>query len=86
MVVGVILLDFAIQTVHVINQSLIVAARPDAASRLVGAYMFFYSLGSALGALAATQLYAHCGWYGVCAGGAAVSAAAFLYWSGTRHA
>lgn len=86
MVVGVILLDFAIQTVHVINQSLIVAARPDAASRLVGAYMCFYSLGSALGAFAATQLYAHCGWYGVCAGGAAVSAAAFLYWSGTRHA
>ena len=49
LIFGVILLDFAVQTVHVINQSLIVAARPEAASRLVGAYMCFYSLGSALG-------------------------------------
>lgn len=62
LIFGVILLDFAVQTVHVINQSLIVAARPEAASRLVGAYMCFYSLGSALGAIAATQLYTHWGW------------------------
>lgn len=85
LVFGVILLDFAIQTVHVINQSLLVAARPEAASRLVGAYMCFYSLGSALGAIAATQLYAHWGWQAVCYAGAAVSASAFLCWSGVRH-
>lgn len=84
LIFGVILLDFAVQTVHVINQSLIVAARPEAASRLVGAYMCFYSLGSALGAIAATQLYTHWGWQVVCAG-AAVSASAFLCWSGVRH-
>lgn len=86
LIIGVILLDFAIQTVHVINQSLIVAARPEAASRLVGAYMCFYSLGSALGAIAATQLYAHWGWQAVCYAGAAVSASAFLCWYGARHA
>ena len=85
LIIGVILLDFAIQTVHVINQSLIVAARPEAASRLVGAYMCFYSLGSALGAIAATQLYTHWGWQAVCYAGAAVSASAFLCWSGVRH-
>jgi len=39
MVIGVVLLDFAVQAVHVTNQSLIFAARPDAQSRLVGAYM-----------------------------------------------
>ncbi|MGJ0479086.1 MFS transporter [Pantoea agglomerans] len=86
LIVGVILLDFAIQTVHVINQSLLVAARPEAASRLVGAYMCFYSLGSALGAITATQLYAHWGWQAVCYAGAAVSASAFLCWYGARHA
>jgi len=86
LIVGVVLLDFAIQTVHVINQSLLVAARPEAASRLVGAYMCFYSLGSALGAIAATQLYAHWGWQAVCYAGAAVSASAFLCWYGSRHA
>ncbi|MEN4689214.1 MFS transporter [Pantoea agglomerans] len=85
LIFGVILLDFAVQTVHVINQSLIVAARPEAASRLVGAYMCFYSLGSALGAIAATQLYTHWGWQAVCYAGAAVSASAFLCWSGVRH-
>ncbi len=85
LIFGVILLDFAVQTVHVINQSLIVAARPEAASRLVGAYMCFYSLGSALGAIAATQLYTHWGWQAVCYAGAAVSASAFLCWSGVRQ-
>lgn len=85
LIFGVILLDFAVQTVHVINQSLMVAARPEAASRLVGAYMCFYSLGSALGAIAATQLYTHWGWQAVCYAGAAVSASAFLCWSGVRH-
>lgn len=85
LIFGVILLDFAVQTVHVINQSLIVAARPEAASRLVGAYMCFYSLGSALGAIAATQLYTHWGWQAVCYAGAAVSASAFLCWSGVRR-
>lgn len=80
LVVGVILLDFAVQAVHVTNQSLIFAARPDAQSRLVGAYMCFYSAGSALGAVAATQVYALWGWLAVCLLGAAISATAWLFW------
>ncbi|UZS68027.1 MFS transporter [Pseudomonas syringae] len=80
MVVGVVLLDFAVQAVHVTNQSLIFAARPDAQSRLVGAYMCFYSAGSGLGAIAATYTYAHFGWVAVCSLGAAISAVALLYW------
>lgn len=82
LIVGVIMLDFAVQTVHVTSQSIIIAARPEAASRLVGAYMCFYSVGSATGAIAATQLYALWGWQAVCCAGAAVSACAFLFWSG----
>ncbi len=78
-------LDFAVQAVHVSSQSLIIAARPAAASRLVGAYMCFYSLGSAAGAIVATQLYSHWGWQAVCLAGAAVSACAFLIWSGSRQ-
>jgi len=80
MVVGVVLLDFAVQTVHVTNQSLIFAARLDAQSRLVGAYMCFYSVGSGLGAIAATYTYAHFGWVSVCLLGAAISGMALLYW------
>jgi len=85
LVAGVIMLDFAVQTVHVINQSMIIAARPEAASRLVGAYMCFYSAGSAAGAIAATQLYALWGWQSVCYAGASVSACAFIFWFGSRQ-
>ena len=82
LVAGIIMLDFAVQTVHVINQSNLITARPEAASRLVGAYMCFYSIGSATGAIVATQLYACFGWQAVCSAGASVSACAFLIWLG----
>jgi len=85
LVCGVILLDFAVQAVHVTNQSLIFAARPDAQSRMVGAYMCFYSIGSALGAAAATQAYAHWGWWAVCLLGASISAVAFILWLLSSH-
>lgn len=83
--VGVIILDFAVQAVHVTNQSLIYALAPDAGSRLIGGYMIFYSVGSASGAIASTSLYAAAGWGAVCALGAAISGLALLLWAGTRH-
>nr|WP_246556705.1 MFS transporter [Bradyrhizobium liaoningense] len=79
-VAGVIMLDLGLQAVHVTSQSLIVAARPDAASRLVGGYMVFYSIGSAAGGIAATMVYAVAGWSGVCMLGSGISAAALLVW------
>jgi predicted MFS family arabinose efflux permease len=83
LVAGIILLDFAVQAVHVTNQSYLFAARPDAQSRMVGAYMCFYSAGSALGAAAATHIYAHWGWTAVSLAGALVSATALALWSVT---
>ncbi|MFU2325726.1 MFS transporter [Pseudomonas sp. NFX98] len=85
LVCGVVLLDFAVQAVHVTNQSLIFAARPDAQSRMVGAYMCFYSVGSALGAAAATQVYALWGWMAVSLLGALISATALVLWFLTLH-
>lgn len=79
-VIGVVMLDLAVQAVHVTNQSLIVAARPDASSRLIGGYMVFYSVGSGLGAIGSTMAYAAAGWIGVCVLGAAISASALLFW------
>jgi len=77
---GVIVLDFAVQAVRVTNQSLILAVRPNAQSRMVGAYMLFYSAGSALGAAAATQTYERYGWPAVSLLGASISATALLLW------
>ncbi|TWC07303.1 putative MFS family arabinose efflux permease [Bradyrhizobium macuxiense] len=79
-VVGVLMIDFAVQAIHVTNQSLIVAARPEAASRLVGGYMVFYSIGTGFGAISSTMAYAAAGWIGVCVLGAAISAVALLFW------
>ncbi|MEU2364188.1 MFS transporter [Streptomyces noursei] len=85
LVAGVILLDLAVQAVHVTNQTLIYALHPDAGSRLIGGYMVFYSIGSATGALAATALYTAAGWGAVCALGAAFSGAGLALWALTRH-
>ncbi|WP_449394423.1 MFS transporter [Devosia riboflavina] len=85
LVVGVILLDLAVQAVHVTNQSIILDRHPEARSRLIGGYMVFYSFGSAIGAVAATMAYAQDGWQGVVILGAGFSALGLLIWAGTRH-
>lgn len=82
---GIVLLDAAVQAVHVTNQSLILAVRPEARSRLTAGYMMFYSFGSAAGSIASTMTYHAAGWTGVCLLGAAVSAAALLFWLFTRR-
>jgi predicted MFS family arabinose efflux permease len=82
---GIIVLDFAIQAVHVTSQTLIFGLRPEARSRLVAAYMVFYSAGSAVGAISATLAYAHAGWAGVSVLGALTSAAAYAVWASTRN-
>ena len=80
LIIGVIILDLGAQAIHVTNQSMIFNARPDSHSRIVGCYMLFYAIGSGLGALASTALYAAYGWTGVCALGAGVSLAALGFW------
>jgi MFS family permease len=54
---------------------------PSARSRLVGAYMVFYSIGSAGGAISSTFVYARAGWTGVCVLGAAISGSALALWA-----
>ncbi|WP_420227552.1 MFS transporter [Pigmentiphaga litoralis] len=80
LIVGIVLLDVGGQALHVTNQSLIFRDRSGDHSRLVGAYMLFYSVGSGAGALASTVTFAHAGWYGVCVLGAGVSATAGVFW------
>ena len=80
LILGIVALDLAGQAIHVTNQSLIFKHDSDAHSRLVACYMLFYAVGSGLGAIAATSVYALAGWHGVCALGAAVSLMALLFW------
>ncbi|WP_339545201.1 MFS transporter [Pseudomonas sp. RA_35y_Pfl2_P32] len=83
LLLGVITFDLGLQAMHVTSQSLIYGVRPEAQSRLTAGYMLFYSIGSALGSLASTAVYAWAGWLGVCLLGAGINALALVYWLST---
>jgi predicted MFS family arabinose efflux permease len=80
LVVGVIALDFAVQAVHVTSQNLIVAHDPESAGRIIGSYMVFYSLGSAIGAISTTVVFHAAGWGAASVLGGAYATAALSVW------
>lgn len=84
-IVGVIVLDFAVQAAHVSNQALLTAAYSDRTSSVIGGYMIFYSLGSALGATATTTMYATSGWTGSAVLGACFALDGLLTWALSRR-
>lgn len=81
LIAGIIILDLAIQAVHVTNQTMIYTIRPESRNRLVAGYMLCYSIGSGVGSIAATTTYAHAGWTGVCLLGAGISALGLICWA-----
>lgn len=84
-VIGVVVLDFAVQAVHVSSQHLITTAHPDRTSSVIGGYMIFYSLGSILGATTTTTTFADAGWAGSSILGAAFAASALVVWAAGRR-
>jgi predicted MFS family arabinose efflux permease len=80
-VIGVVLLDFAVQAVHVSNQHLLTTTHPHRTSSVVGGYMIFYSIGSALGAITTTTVFASAGWAGSSILGAAFAVCALIVWA-----
>jgi predicted MFS family arabinose efflux permease len=83
LIAGIVALDLAVQALHVTNQSMILRSG-DQHSRLIGAYMLFYAVGSGAGALAATTIYAQAGWNGVCLLGGGLSLIALMFWAATK--
>jgi predicted MFS family arabinose efflux permease len=85
LIAGVILLDFAVQAVHVSSQHLLTTAHPHHASSVIGTYMAFYSLGSAVGAVTTTWAYTSWGWWASCLIGAAYALAGLCIWGFSRR-
>ena len=64
---GVLLLDLAIQGIHISNQTALYRIRPEARNRLTAAYMTSYFLGGALGSVSSAWAFSHHGWPGAVA-------------------
>ncbi|MFE7190083.1 MFS transporter [Kitasatospora sp. NPDC057541] len=80
LVLATVVIDYGLQSVHVVNQHLLYQVRPEAQSRMTAGYMLLYSAGSALGAILSTVAYERGGWTAVCLLGAGVSLLALAFW------
>ena len=76
LIIGVLLLDIAVQGVHIANQSVIYQRNPHARNRITSAYITCYFIGGAVGSTLGTAAYAQAGWNGVVIGGAVLALAA----------
>ena len=83
LIVGVIVLDFAVQGLQITNQSLIYRLRPEARSRITSAYMSLYFVGGVIGSIAASAAYSAGGWSATSAVGAGFGLFAVLLWCTT---
>ncbi|MBE5202906.1 MFS transporter [Pectobacterium quasiaquaticum] len=85
LLIGIIVLDLAVQGVHVTNQSVIYRMMPEARNRLTAGYMTSYFIGGALGSLLSASAYQQWGWLGVCAAGGIISLLNLLVWWRSHH-
>ena len=83
-VAGIIVLDAAVQAVHVSSQTMIVAGAEESASSIIGSYMVFYSVGSATGAAAVASVFDAWGWAGASLLGAVFAFLALAVWGADR--
>ncbi len=90
LILGVILLDFAVQVTHVSNMNAIYQIRPEARSRMNTGYMVSYFIGGMLGSIASTYLYSNYGWLAIIISGTVLGALGLLCWlhylKSVRHA
>ncbi|MGC0417169.1 MFS transporter [Embleya sp. AB8] len=83
---GVLLLDLAVQAVHISNQNVVYALDPSARSRLNSLYMTTYFLGGVTGSALTSVVWSHAGWTAACVLGAAFSTITALSCAGEHHA
>jgi predicted MFS family arabinose efflux permease len=80
LIIGILLLDLAVQAVHVSNLNEVFKQRPEARSRLNSGYMTCYFIGGVCGSILSANAFQHAGWMGVVWVGGGLSGLALLVW------
>ena len=80
LIVGIVVADLGIQSVHIQNQQVIFAIDPTARSRLNTGYMVTYFIGGSMGSATAGVVYSRGGWTAEVLAGIAYSGAALVLW------
>ncbi|CAA9448364.1 MAG: Uncharacterized MFS-type transporter [uncultured Pseudonocardia sp.] len=80
-ILGVLVLDAAVQAVHLLNQNTIYALRAGARARITTVYMTSYFVGGAAGSALGAVAYTAGGWPMACATGGAFAAVALAAWA-----
>jgi len=83
MIIGIILLDLAMQSIHISNQSRVYALLPGARNRLNTVYMTVSFMGTSLGSAIGLMVWDKTGWSGVCVTGMLLAVAALGVYSAT---
>ncbi|OCG20605.1 MFS transporter [Gilliamella sp. App4-10] len=80
LIIGVILLDFAVQVTHVSNMNAIYQIRPEARSRMNTGYMVCYFIGGMLGSAGSTYLFSHYGWIAIIIASTSLAILGIICW------
>lgn len=79
-VVGMVVVDLALNLVHITNQNVVYALDPEARSRINSVYMTAYFVGAASGSALGALAWSRGGWTGVCLLGTGLAVLALLVW------
>jgi len=82
-IAGIVLLDLAMQCIHISNQSRVYALVPGARNRLNTVYMTISFMGTSLGSALGLYVWDKASWSGVCITGMLLSALAFSVYVAT---
>ena len=85
LLVAIVLLDIAIQSANILNQSRLFTISGEARSRLNTAYITGNFIGGAIGSAAASVLWSAGGWTAVSITAAALSCFALAVWAAGRR-
>lgn len=64
LIVGIILLDIGLQSMHITNQTIVFSSHPEATNRLNTVYMVSYFIGGSLGTFISGKAWGAFGWLG----------------------